>query len=202
MQSIGRIRKQFSQPICYNPNIFSTQDATRPMKPASIPGFSSKQQFYETLAKELHSLLEGEDDRIANAANTTALLSYAMSDINWVGFYFLRGGQLVVGPFQGKPACTRLEFGKGVCGTAAVQRRTIVVPDVHQFPGHIACDAASVSEIVIPMVAEGRLIGVLDVDSPISGRFDEEDGAGLELIVAVFIAAVGEKLPAPDSSSD
>jgi L-methionine (R)-S-oxide reductase len=171
------------------------------VKPTSSHNYSSKRQFYEALAKELRSLLEGEEDEIANAANTSALVFHAVPEINWVGFYFFRGGQLVVGPFQGQPACTRLTLGKGVCGTAAAERKTIVVPDVHQFPGHIACDCASASEIVIPMMADGRLLGVFDVDSPVSGRFDLEDRIGLESIVAVFLEAIGKKLPAGGSFS-
>jgi GAF domain-containing protein len=157
---------------------------------------SSKQQLYEALAKELRSLLEGEADDLANAANTAALVFHRLPELNWVGFYFFKAGQLVVGPFQGKPACTRLNLGKGVCGTAAAERRTVVVPDVHQFPGHIACDSASASEIVIPLLVAGRLLGVFDLDSPVAGRFDAEDRVGLESIVAVFLEAVGEKLPA------
>ena len=172
------------------------------MKPTSMHSDSSKPQLYEALTKELRSLLEGEEDEIANAANTAALVFQALPAINWVGFYSLRGGQLVVGPFQGKPACTRLTLGKGVCGTAAAERKTIVVPDVHQFPGHVACDSASASEIVIPMLADGHLIGVFDVDSPVAGRFDAEDRVGLESIVAVFVEAIGKKLAATRSFSD
>ena len=146
--------------------------------------------------------MEGEADDLANAANTAALVFHGLPEVNWVGFYFFKGGQLVVGPFQGKPACSRLALGNGVCGTAAAQRKTIVVPDVHQFPGHIACDSASASEIVVPMVVDGRLIGVFDVDSPVTGRFDEEDRAGLESIVGVFLEAIGKKLPAGGPFSD
>jgi GAF domain-containing protein len=163
---------------------------------------SSKQQLYQALAKELHSLLEGEVDDLANAANTAALVFQRLPELNWVGFYFFKAGQLVVGPFQGKPACTRLNLGKGVCGTAAAQRKTVVVPDVHQFPGHIACDGASASEIVIPLLVAGRLLGVFDVDSPVANRFDAEDRIGLESIVAVFLEAVGKKLPAARVFSD
>jgi L-methionine (R)-S-oxide reductase len=172
------------------------------VNPTSPHNYSSKQQLYETLAKELRSLLQGEEDEIANAANVAALLFHRLPEVNWVGFYFFKGGQLVVGPFQGKPACTRLSLGKGVCGTAAAQRITIVVPDVHQFPGHIACDSASASEIVIPMLAVGRLLGVFDVDSPVVGRFDAEDRVGLEAMVAIFLDAVGKKLTAGGSFSN
>jgi L-methionine (R)-S-oxide reductase len=202
MQSIGRIGSQFARFIRYNPKTFSRLDSTQLMKPTSMQDNFSKRQLYEALAKELRSLLEGEGDEIANAANTAALLYHALPAINWVGFYFLRGGQLVVGPFQGKPACTRLTLGRGVCGTAAAERKTIVVPDVHQFPGHVACDSASASEIVIPMLAGGHLVGVFDVDSPVTGRFDEEDRIGLESIVAVFVEGVGKKLAAVRSFSD
>ena len=127
---------------------------------------------------------------------------HGLPEVNWAGFYFFKGGQLVVGPFQGKPACTRLTLGKGVCGTAAAERKTIVVPDVHDFPGHIACDSASASEIVVPIVADGRLIGVFDVDSPVTGRFDAEDRVGLESVVRVFLEAIGEKSPAGSSFCD
>src|SRR5262249_37164769 len=141
---------------------------------------------YASLADELKGLLAGEQDLIANAANTAALLFDALPDINWAGFYFLRAtpasveGELVVGPFQGKPACVRIAIGKGVCGTAAAARKTLVVPDVHQFPGHIACDAASQSEIVVPLIRRGTLLGVLDIDSPVLARFDDADRQGLE----------------------
>ena len=173
------------------------------MKPTSLQDFSSKRDRYEVLTKELHSLLEGEPNDLANAANAAALVfSQGLPEVNWAGYYFFKGGQLVVGPFQGKPACSRLALGNGVCGTAAAQRKTIVVPDVHQFPGHIACDSTSASEIVVPMVVDGRLIGVFDVDSPVTGRFDEDHRAGLESIVGVFLAAIGKKLPAGCPFSD
>jgi L-methionine (R)-S-oxide reductase len=131
--------------------------------------------------------LSGESDFVANAANTTALIMDALPDLNWAGFYFLKQDELVVGPFQGKPACVRIALGKGVCGTAALERRTIIVPDVNAFPGHIACDAASQSEIVIPLIAGRELLGVLDLDSPRVGRFNEGDGRGLERLAAVFL---------------
>jgi L-methionine (R)-S-oxide reductase len=145
-----------------------------------------KQAFYEELAEELSDLLSGERDWIANAANTAALLSMRIEHVNWVGFYFRQGDQLVLGPFQGKPACVRIAIGRGVCGTAVQRGQTIVVPDVHQFAGHIACDAASNAEVVVPIVRVGYVVGVLDIDSPVLGRFDATDGAGLERIVAVF----------------
>lgn len=150
--------------------------------------FSDKPAGYTQLAAGLEALLAGESDLIANAANTAALLFDALPAINWAGFYFLRGGGLVVGPFQGKPACVRIPLGQGVCGSAAARRTTLVVPDVHAFPGHIACDSASRSEIVVPLIGE-RLLGVLDVDSPRPGRFDDEDAHGLERLAALFLAA-------------
>jgi L-methionine (R)-S-oxide reductase len=145
---------------------------------------------YARLAEALGGLLSGERDFVANAANTTALIFDALPDLNWAGFYFLKGGQLVVGPFQGKPACVRIAIGKGVCGTAAAQRKTIVVPDVNAFPGHIACDAASQSEIVVPLIAGNELLGVLDLDSPRLARFDAEDARGLERLAALFLASI------------
>lgn len=151
--------------------------------------FKDKAADYASLASELTALLAGESDLVANAANTSALLFDALPDINWAGFYFLKAGELVVGPFQGKPACVRISMGKGVCGTAAQQRRTLVVPDVDAFPGHIACDAASRSEIVVPLLTGGTLVGVLDIDSPTPARFDEVDREGLERVAAIFLSA-------------
>jgi L-methionine (R)-S-oxide reductase len=151
--------------------------------------FSDKPRAYAQLAQELGGLLAGERDTIANAANTAALLFGALPQVNWTGFYFLRDGELVVGPFQGAPACVRIALGKGVCGTAAAARRTLIVPDVHEFPGHIACDAASRSEIVVPLLRGDTLLGVLDIDSPQPARFDAADAAGLERLAALFIAA-------------
>lgn len=151
--------------------------------------FRHKDTAYEELARDLTALLAGESDRIANAANTAALIFNALPDINWAGFYFSRSGELVVGPFQGKPACVRIAIGRGVCGTAAAQRKPIVVADVHAFPGHIGCDAASRSEIVIPLVAGERLLGVLDIDSPSLERFDEADLRGLTRLADVFCSS-------------
>jgi GAF domain-containing protein len=147
-----------------------------------------KPALYQALAAQLEGLLGGERDPWANAANAAALVFALLPDLNWAGFYFLRGGELVVGPFQGKPACIRIPVGAGVCGTAAATRRTVVVPDVHAFPGHIACDAASSAEIVVPLLAAGRLVGVLDLDSPTPGRFDAQDAAGLERVAALVAA--------------
>jgi L-methionine (R)-S-oxide reductase len=151
--------------------------------------FTDKKSDYASLAGELSALLAGESDLIANAASTVALIFDAVPKLNWVGFYFLKDGVLVVGPFQGKPACVRIALGAGVCGAAAVQRTTLVVPDVHQFAGHIACDAASNSEIVIPLLVGGSLLGVLDVDSPELARFDDADRHGLEALAAIFLAS-------------
>lgn len=150
----------------------------------------SKEALYSDLARSLEALFEGEPDALANLANAAALANQALPAINWCGFYLLRGGELVLGPFQGKPACVRIPLGKGVCGTAAQRRETIVVPDVLAFPGHIACDAASRSEIVVPIVAGGKLLGVFDADAPEPSRFDEEDRAGLERFVNVLVPAI------------
>jgi len=174
----------------------------RPAWPSTLMEFTSKRYDfrnkdadYASLADELNGLLAGEQDLIANAANTAALLFDALPDINWAGFYFLRTsgpqseGELVVGPFQGKPACVRIPLGKGVCGTAAATRKTLVVRDVHEFPGHIACDAASRSEIVVPLIKGEALLGVLDIDSPRLARFDEADRRGIERLAAIFVSA-------------
>jgi L-methionine (R)-S-oxide reductase len=158
--------------------------------------FKNKPADYASLAQELEGLLAGEHDLIANAANATSLIYHALPDLNWCGVYLLRGKELIVGPFQGKPACVHIPLGKGVCGTAAAERRTILVPDVHAFPGHIACDAASQSEIVIPLMGRSArtegdyLLGVLDLDSPKLARFDEDDRRGLEALAAVFMKSL------------
>jgi L-methionine (R)-S-oxide reductase len=151
--------------------------------------FKDKPADYQRLAQQLEALLAGETDFIANAANTAALLFEALPAINWVGFYFLKSGELIVGPFQGKPACVRIPLGQGVCGSAAAERRTLVVPDVQAFAGHIACDTASRSEIVVPLLEGATLLGVLDLDSPQPARFDAADAAGLERLAALFMAA-------------
>jgi L-methionine (R)-S-oxide reductase len=151
--------------------------------------FTDKAAAYRELEKQLRALLHGERDFIANCANTAALLWHSLPDLNWAGFYRLADGELVLGPFQGKPACVRIQVGKGVCGTAAITGKTVLVPDVHQFPGHIACDAASRSEIVIPLIKGGDLLGMLDLDSPKLNRFDAADKAGLERLVEIIIAA-------------
>ncbi|HYW79057.1 MAG TPA: GAF domain-containing protein [Thermoguttaceae bacterium] len=151
----------------------------------------TKTELYNNLVEQLGALLTDERDFIANAANTASLIYHGLPELNWAGFYLLRDDVLVVGPFQGKPACTRIALGKGVCGTAAEQRRTLVVEDVHQFPGHIACDCASNSEIVVPLFQDDRLIGVLDLDSPVLGRFDADDQVGLEAVAEVFLQHSG-----------
>lgn len=151
-----------------------------------------KPEQYAQLLEQARALMHGEPDRIANAANLSALVYHALPDLNWVGFYFFDGRELVVGPFQGLPACVRIPLDKGVCGAAASTRKTQRVPDVHAFPGHIACDSASNSELVVPLVAaDGRLIGVFDLDSPKFDRFDADDQAGLEAIARAFEEACG-----------
>jgi L-methionine (R)-S-oxide reductase len=146
----------------------------------------SKAELYHDLTAALDALTADEPDAIANMANAAALVWQYLPELNWAGFYRAVGGELVLGPFQGKPACIRIAIGSGVCGTAAAARETQVVADVHAFPGHIACDAASASEIVVPIVHDGRLIGVLDLDSPHAGRFDDEDRAGCDALVALL----------------
>lgn len=142
---------------------------------------------YQDLVQQARGLLADEHHRVANAANLAALIFNNLADINWAGFYFLEGEELVVGPFQGQPACVRIAMGKGVCGTAAATRRTQRVADVHAFEGHIACDPASRSEIVIPLIMDDHVIGVLDIDSPIPSRFDADDQAGLEALARVYM---------------
>lgn len=152
--------------------------------------FSDKPRAYRELARQLEGLLSGEQHRIANAANTVALLFGALPRINWLGFYFLENGALIVGPFQGKPACVRIAIGRGVCGAAAARRETVVVPDVEAFADHIVCDPDSRSEIVVPLIEHGKLIGVLDVDSPELARFDDVDRTGLERLAGIFLASL------------
>lgn len=153
----------------------------------------SKPETYDTLVEQAEALLAGEHDLVANAANLASLVYHSLPDLNWVGFYLFDGRELVVGPFQGQPACVRIALGKGVCGTAAETRTTQVVEDVNSFPGHIACDARSRSEIVIPLVDRtGALVGVLDVDSPLLGRFDAFDRVGMERLGAAFLASLDD----------
>ena len=149
---------------------------------------ASKRESYRELEQQLSGLFTDESDGLANAANLCALLYQALPGLNWVGFYFLRGNELVLGPFQGKVACVRIALGRGVCGTAAERRETVVVPDVHAFAGHIACDAASRAEIVVPLLRGDELLGVLDLDSPELERFDQDDADGLGAAVQLFLA--------------
>ncbi|MEP6484546.1 MAG: GAF domain-containing protein [Rudaea sp.] len=153
-----------------------------------------KSAHYDALAQQARGLLAGERDRIANAANFASLVFNALPAINWAGFYFYDGRELVVGPFQGQPACVRIAIGKGVCGTAAETRRTQVVRDVNEFPGHIACDAASQSEIVVPLFDGDKLIGVWDVDSPDIARFDDEDRVGMERLAKIYLDSLSGTL--------
>ena len=150
----------------------------------------SKPEQYAQLAEQARALVHGEPDRIANAANLAALVYHALPDLNWVGFYFHDGKELVVGPFQGLPACVRIALDRGVCGTAAATRQTQRIADVEAFPGHIACDAASRSELVVPLVRDGQLVGVFDLDSPLLDRFDAEDQDGLESIARIFVESL------------
>ena len=152
--------------------------------PSTLSG--SKAEQYRQLIAQCQALLHGERHRIANAANLSALLFNGLPGLNWLGFYFLEQGELIVGPFQGLPACVRIALGKGVCGTAALSRETQLVPDVHAFEGHIACDSASQSELVVPLIQNGALIGVLDIDSPLLNRFDAEDQVAFERIAELF----------------
>ena len=150
---------------------------------------TSKSELYDQLATQLSSLLAGERDLIANAANFAALIFHSLPDLNWAGFYFLKNDELVLGPFQGQPACVRIAIGQGVCGAAAAKCVTTIVPNVHEYPGHIACDSASTSEIVVPLRKGERFLGVLDLDSPVPARFDEADAAGLETMVKILLAS-------------
>ena len=150
---------------------------------------NEKGEMYALLGSQLAALVEGERDAMPNMANMSALIMQALQEINWAGFYLMKDGMLVLGPFQGNPACIRIPVGRGVCGTAAKTLETQLVPDVHLFPGHIACDAQSQSEIVIPLLKDGALLGVLDIDSPVKNRFDAEDQHGLEALCDRIVAA-------------
>jgi GAF domain-containing protein len=151
-----------------------------------------KPELYADLASQLEGIMAGETDLIANTANMAAVIYHGLPDLNWAGFYLMRDGELVLGPFQGKPACIRIPVGKGVCGTAALTLSSQVVPDVHAFPGHIACDAASRSELVVPLLAGGRVLGVLDLDSPQPNRFDDQDREGCEKLVSILLRHIRE----------
>jgi L-methionine (R)-S-oxide reductase len=149
----------------------------------------TKAEIHEELLRQARGLLEGERDPIANAANISALIWEGLPDLNWAGFYFMKGGGLVLGPFQGKPACVRIAVGKGVCGTAVQRRVSVVVANVHEFPGHIACDSASNSEVVVPLLRNGKVVGVIDLDSPKLNRFDASDAKFCEAIAHLWIEA-------------
>jgi L-methionine (R)-S-oxide reductase len=163
-------------------------DPTRTTPWTVVRREAQKAALYEELARELDALLADEPDAVANAANAAAAIYHALPALNWAGFYFLRGEELIVGPFQGLPACVRIPLGRGVCGTAAAERRSILVPDVTAFPGHIACDVASRSELVVPLLRGDRLIGVLDLDSPELARFDDDDRIGCENLARIIAA--------------
>ena len=175
----------------WTPTRTRDRPATRAAPLADHQSSDEKRMLYADLAQAVEGLLTGETDWIANTANVAASIYHSLPALNWAGFYFMRGDELVLGPFQGKPACVRIRIGKGVCGTAAEQQRTILVPDVHDFPGHIACDAASRSELVVPLLRDGRVLGVLDLDSPIPNRFDEADREGCETLVRILLSAGG-----------
>ena len=148
----------------------------------------TKAEIHTELLRQARGIVEGERDPIANAANIAALIWYGLPELNWAGFYFMKRGELVLGPFQGKPACVRIAVGKGVCGTAVMRRAPILVPNVHTFPGHIACDSASNSELVVPLLRGSDAIGVLDLDSPLFDRFDAEDSACCEALARLWVA--------------
>ena len=162
-------------------------DVTRPTPWTGSRRGAEKAALYRDLAEQLDALLSGETDATANAANAAAAIYHSLPHLNWAGFYFLRDDALVLGPFQGRPACVRIKLGSGVCGTAARERRAILVPDVEQFPGHIACDTASRSELVVPLLRDGAVLGVLDLDSPDLARFDAEDQTGCEALAAIVV---------------
>jgi len=155
-----------------------------------VDAAGSKEALYQQICEQLQELLGDESNFVANAANTASLLFHSLKDVNWVGFYIAEGKDLVLGPFQGNPACARIPFGQGVCGKAASEGKTIIVPDVKLFAGHIACDKASQSEIVVPLLNWGKLLGVLDIDSASLKRFDEDDREGIESAVSVFLASL------------
>jgi GAF domain-containing protein len=157
---------------------------------AAVSTATSKPQLYAEVLAQARGLLADEHDRIANAANLSALVFRSLPELNWAGFYLYDGKELVLGPFQGNPACVRIALDRGVCGAAASRRQTQVVADVNAFPGHIACDVASRSEIVVPLVHDGKLLGVFDVDSPVPSRFDDEDRQGMEALCAVYLESL------------
>jgi len=179
------IRPNLVQQLFFVLNAFMTSVSSNVLS-AQTGGQGTKAELYRIVAEQLQSLIRAESDWIANLANSAALIFQSVPDLNWAGFYLLKDDELVVGPFQGKVACVRIQIGKGVCGTAAEQRKTVIIPDVHEFPGHIACDSASRSEVVVPLIRRGELIGVLDLDSPSLGRFDYEDAVGLEVVAKLL----------------
>ena len=158
---------------------------------AAWPEGGDKSVLYAELAGQIEGLLSGETDDVANLANAAAVIYHGLPALNWAGFYLARGTELVLGPFQGRPACVRIAIGNGVCGAAALRRQSVLVPDVHDFPGHIACDAASQSELVVPLIRGDTLLGVLDLDSPTAARFDVADQLGCEAMVAVIVRQLG-----------
>lgn len=180
-----RALKEFAMQWCKDNQVDYIDDVVIPDEKQIQAEKKAKQ--YAELEKTLRESLKDESDLITNAANTAALIYHTLPDVNWAGFYFLKGDQLVLGPFQGKPACTRIAVGKGVCGTAVAQRKTLVVPDVSQFPSHITCDAASKSEIVVPLIIDNELLGVLDIDSTKLNRFDAQDQYSLERLIGMFV---------------
>jgi GAF domain-containing protein len=162
---------------------------------SATPAIASKPKYYQEIASELDSLLAGETDDVATLSNAAALIFHRLPALNWAGFYLLRGTTLVLGPFQGKPACVRIAVGQGVCGAAVAQRQSILVADVHAFPGHIACDSASESELAVPLMRDGHPIGVLDLDSPTRARFDMADQVGCEALADVVVRHLGSVPP-------
>jgi GAF domain-containing protein len=164
-----------------------------PLKPLETVQFNTKKQMYDFMAVRMNAYLEEDQDWCAALGNAAALFNALLEDINWVGFYLSKEDDLILGPFQGKPACVRIPFGKGVCGTAASTQMTLCVPNVHEFEGHIACDSASNSELVVPIVAEGRTVGVIDIDSPVFNRFNDEDVLGFEKLSGILASALDWK---------
>ena len=195
MAGLFHVRHKWCAPQRYTVRIYSHAPGTDMFQTTAKAAISAnaatdKTTFYADLDKQLAGLLAGERDFIANAANLSALISLMLPDLNWAGFYLMRGNDLVLGPFQGKPACVRITVypqPRGVCGAAAFRQQTQLVENVHDFPGHIACDSASNSEIVVPLVADGKVFGVLDIDSPLLNRFDLEDQAGIEQLARTFV---------------
>ena len=162
---------------------------------SASPREANRPALYRDLAEELDALLSGETNPVSNAANAAAAIYHSLPGLNWAGFYFLRAHELVLGPFQGRPACVRIALGRGVCGTAAAERRSVLVPDVETFPGHIACDTASRSELVVPLLTGDRLLGVLDLDSPSLDRFDLQDQIGCEALAVIVVRHLAPSMP-------